>query len=209
MSKIEQINMCVCIWGVGRDRGDREREKPSQDTADTDEVIWLTLRQGRCGVSGPTPLSASPDALVTVNSLHIVVGIANGNPRGSASYLLSLQAPFLRRFMSVAAFCHRLCFQERSFLGCRQEKGEHSIYQVRADNIQAGEDAGREHLAHQCCQGLKSPFIVSRQTGGIIYLGILYDHYEPTVTCGPYAGSFEKKKGMDSVIPAFNGLIVA
>lgn len=62
-------------------------------------------------------------------------------------------------------------------------------------NIQAGEGAGREHLARQCCQGVKSPFTVSRQTGGIIYLGKLSEHYKPTVTCGSYAGSFEKKGG--------------
>lgn len=183
------------MWWVGEGTaGHREREKPSQDTADTDEVIWLTLTRCRCGVSGPTPLSAAPDALMTANSLHIVVGIANGNPRRSASYLISLQAQFIR-FMSVAAFCHRLCFQERSLLGCRQEKvGFQFVKSERImKNVQAGERAGREHLAHQRCQGLKSPFTVSSQTGGIIYLGKLYNHYKPTVTCGSYAGSFGKK----------------
>lgn len=200
--------MCVCKGG----KGQGATEKPSQDTADADEVIWLTLMQGSCGVSGPTPRSAAPDALMTVKSLHVVVGIANGNPCRSASYLLSLQAPFLRRFMSVAAFCHRLCIPERSLLGCRQEKGRGGIQFIKSErimkNIQAGEGAGREHLARQCCQGVKSPFTVSRQTGGIIYLGKLYEHYKPShlwLLCW----KLRKKRGMDSVIPAFNGLTVA
>lgn len=185
--------MCVCKGG----KGQGATEKPSQDTADADEVIWLTLMQGSCGVSGPTPRSAAPDALMTVKSLHVVVGIANGNPCRSASYLLSLQAPFLRRFMSVAAFCHRLCIPERSLLGCRQEKGRGGIQFIKSErimkNMQAGEGAGREHLARQCCQGVKSPFTVSRQTGGIIYLGKLYEHYKPTVTCGSYMEASKKK----------------
>lgn len=89
--------------------------------------------------------------------------------------------------------------EEPSGLQAGERGGGGGIQFIKSErimkNMQAGEGAGREHLARQCCQGVKSPFTVSRQTGGIIYLGKLYEHYKPTVSCGSYAGSFEKKGG--------------